>query len=150
METSTSPPPSLTGEWGIWFAKPSRRWGFDLCLGALGKIELEVSRFQFFLSLKIYLPNTVRTVILYRMCFFPCNSCKTALKQSFLVRYLHCWQFSLCLHCPTGPQKRPFWPEMLWYLTNTQIIERKGQGKLEHMSCQTFTQKPVWSCNPIF
>ena len=41
-------PPSLTGKWGIWFAKPSRGWGFDLCLGAVGKIELEVSRLQFF------------------------------------------------------------------------------------------------------
>ena len=41
-------PPSLTGKWGIWFAKPSRGWGFDLCVGAVGKIELEVSRLQFF------------------------------------------------------------------------------------------------------
>ena len=48
MHSSHSPPLSVTGEWEIWFAKPSWGWGFHLCLEAVGKIELEVSRFQFF------------------------------------------------------------------------------------------------------
>ena len=41
-------PFSVPGEWGIWFARPSRRWGFDLCLGVVGKIEPEVSGSFFF------------------------------------------------------------------------------------------------------
>ena len=28
--------------------RPSRGWGFDFCLGAVGKIEPEVSGFNFF------------------------------------------------------------------------------------------------------
>ena len=30
---------SVPGEWGIWSVRPSRRWGFDLCLGVVAKIE---------------------------------------------------------------------------------------------------------------
>lgn len=44
-------PFSLPREWGIWFVRPSRGWGFDLCLVVIGKIEPEVSGF-FFRALK--------------------------------------------------------------------------------------------------
>ena len=30
--------------------RPSRGWGFDFCLGVVGKIEPEVSGFNFFFS----------------------------------------------------------------------------------------------------
>ena len=43
---------SVPGEWGIWFVSPSWRWGFELCLGVMAKIELEVPSFFFFLAPK--------------------------------------------------------------------------------------------------
>ena len=45
MKLRHHPPPP--GEWGIAFARPSLRWGFDPCQSVVGKIEPALLGFKF-------------------------------------------------------------------------------------------------------